>query len=607
MSVTDTSGLAQLISSLDIRGTQRSQNGAKALDTRSAQELAKKLHQILGDENSGPLVKHNEKGQILNEEGLPVIDITENAGMSDGLRPSSIVPQATIHIPLSALTEAQKDERRRDVDRILDELEKEEEEEERKRATQTEREAVETLKEEKERAADNMAKALAATNKLMYQQRSMPSKSAQTTRSSISSKAPYSHASETVTKSSQAESDFPTSRPQSNGKPSKRVTFSAGASNEAKHEAEPIGEMGDVVIGRLHSRNSGTLAEQPMKLHVVERTPAAASANSSGAKIEIVEDSDDDSDFDGDEDDFYTILAQDHRANLDEDEELVEDDDEEGTESGEDFDTAMLQREAAEMYYSKREDLRASIGSFAGFGQIAVPGEGWDPEDVRQISENTVSMLIITKVETLSPSSGRRKTYIASRFKSARAARSFLATCVLPPGTTISDKDLVGVVRSGKLDNRGQLVVNEEDEVEDEADIGPKGYEMIEALRRGGETSTSTRVTVSGTEPTIPAVTSSNVKSVEASSTQPRTSKFMAARQTSEVPKTSSPLESPPESVQEEQVLSQTTRRTALSSTVFERQMKVNPVLLPEATGATGQSTASPVKASRFKARRSGQ
>lgn len=57
-------GLAQLLSSLDLKTAGGSQTGAKPIDATAAQALAERLNQILGDDAGGPVVKRNEKGQV---------------------------------------------------------------------------------------------------------------------------------------------------------------------------------------------------------------------------------------------------------------------------------------------------------------------------------------------------------------------------------------------------------------------------------------------------------------------------------------------------------------------------------------------------------------
>ncbi|KZO97906.1 hypothetical protein CALVIDRAFT_64123 [Calocera viscosa TUFC12733] len=359
-------GLAQLLSSLDIKTAGSSQAGAKPIDARAAQVLAEKLSQILGEDGAGPAVRRNEKGQVLNEEGLPVIEITESASANQPI-PSAGVPQVTAHVPLSALTDAQKAARKREVDRILDELEKEEEEEERKKGAVAQADAAEITKKERERAMENMAKALAATNRLQLQQHRAQVANAQPTQAeAIPSPS-------TVT---------PT---QLLTRPSKKVKFTDDAVKELEAQGESV-DMGDVIMGRPRPKPdlSASLADQPLKLHVVERAPTNLHAGD-GAKVQVVEDSDDETDDELDDADFFTVQAEEHALGLGEEGDGTDgiEDDDEGFESGEDFDSAMLQRDAAAMYYSKRQDLRAGTGAFAGFGQIAIPAEGWDAEDVK--------------------------------------------------------------------------------------------------------------------------------------------------------------------------------------------------------------------------------
>ncbi|KZT60469.1 hypothetical protein CALCODRAFT_515433 [Calocera cornea HHB12733] len=566
-------GLAQLLSSLDLKTAGNSQVGAKPIDATAAQALAEKLNQILGEDAGGPVVKRNEKGQVLNEEGLPVIDITEPDVPNRPTPPLPGIPQVTVHIPLSTLTDAQKEERRRKVDRILDELEREEEEAEMKKQALAEMETAEIRRREKERAMENMAKALAATNRLSRQA------------------APVAQARPTPSPQFDATESLPAAPPpQLQRQPSKKVKFSDEALKEPKVQEEPVA-MGDVVMGGLRRKSdpSAALADQPLKLYVVERTPGKSSAGS-GAKVQVVEDSDDETDGDEDEAQLFSIQPEDHdEPEDDEDVDEDEDEDPEGFESGEDFDSAMLQRDAAAVYYSKRGDLRAGTGAFAGFGQIAVPAEDWDPEEV----------------DTFGPGE-RKKPVTVSRFKSARVAQSFLDPNVLPPGIAVQDKDLVGLVRQGKLDNDGELVVIDE-EAEDDNDLGPRGHEMIEALRRG-ESTLSSQAAGSTSKPSplnsvIQPVAIPTPPSAEPadSPSQPKVSKFKAARQA--VGGTASSAPAPTELAQ---TAERQTRKAALSSAVMERTTKSSAATTQLETQPPAEPTAAPLKASRFKARRGG-
>lgn len=88
--------------------------------------LANKIDEILGGASNGEGSQRNEKGQLLNEEGLPIIDITEPAvDLNDVYYPVAPFHEPDL-IPESSLSASEREQRRRTREHVLAMLEEEE-------------------------------------------------------------------------------------------------------------------------------------------------------------------------------------------------------------------------------------------------------------------------------------------------------------------------------------------------------------------------------------------------------------------------------------------------------------------------------------------------
>ena len=312
--------------------------------------------------------------QLVNEEGLPIIDISEPVTAADfAFRPD---PNSDFDdpdlLPLWTLSEEEKARRKTERDRILDLLEEEEHvqqardaENVRKRLEQEMEKRKEATKEE----VDKLKKARELQKKL----------GKALIRSVVESRDQAERE-----KEEQQEQDrlAAAARPL---KAKKSVSF-ADTSPEEIRPLDPDTkgkgvDWGDVAPGTLRKAGppSGRTDRPVMKMHVVERHPSGLRSPGPPAR-----DSDDESDpesygtqdTDNDEDhDQYNPVVSDEEAPLsrrmhspppgsvDSDEEEHSVDEEPSEWNDEDFDTARHQREVALEYYEKRKTVGAEVAS----------------------------------------------------------------------------------------------------------------------------------------------------------------------------------------------------------------------------------------------------
>ncbi|KAJ7632835.1 hypothetical protein FB45DRAFT_913662 [Roridomyces roridus] len=235
--------LQALLQSL-VPGAETGPNGKLSSD--AARKLSEKLSELHlmgdGDENSQP---RDEQGNLLNEEGLPIIEIAEPMNASDVPSPSSLFPDEDPPIPVSRFSVSEQERRRRERDRILDILEAEE----RKELNQEDRFSPEgkqeILHKRKQAAEKEVARLKAAKD--------MQKKMGKALLKGLSS--------------SSQEQTVPTQPTEAT--PRKSVKF-------AEEETQ---EWGDVIPARLRPSGGPSLMSNakadanPMKLHVVERFP----------------------------------------------------------------------------------------------------------------------------------------------------------------------------------------------------------------------------------------------------------------------------------------------------------------------------------------------
>ncbi|KAF9819761.1 hypothetical protein IEO21_01852 [Rhodonia placenta] len=414
-------------------------------------KISEKLGEILGDAADVGDQKRNEKGevrlptlQLVNEEGLPIVDIVEPVRETS----TSYPPPADLFddpdlLPPWALSDAEKARRRTERERILDMLEEEEDiEQDREEAAERERHRaqLETRKEAAKAELDALRKAKELQKKM----------GKALLRNVIEAK--EREEKDAIARQREEEAERESKR---NLKPKKSVTFvDPLMDDEAATPTTPKAEMGDVSLARLQRKGKSTLLtktqmdKQPMKMQVVERHPIGLRDHLSALQPQD-HDSDDESEpgspvpADSDEGEvIYSDADDGEPVHWEEDE----------------FDFARHQREVALAYYEKR----ATIGATAASAMRAhTHNEG----------ENEWDQPATLASAPPKPASSRFK---AARSTSTLASHS-LGPAVLPSSQSSS---LRSSLRMGKLED-DHLVGEESDDDEAEARA------IVELLSKG--------------------------------------------------------------------------------------------------------------------------
>ncbi|TFY55703.1 hypothetical protein EVJ58_g8083 [Rhodofomes roseus] len=461
------------------------------LSSDQVKMISEKLGELLGDGDLGEVVgtqKRNEKGELLNEEGLPIVDIVEPVKEDTApVPPPASVASPPIFddpdlLPHWALSPVEKARRKAERERTLDLLEDEE---------RIEQEREETAERERWRAELEKRKAAAKTElESLRKARQLQKKMGKALlRNVIETQESAENGTELEAKERKV------------GQPKKGVSFADAPgernSNEAASEDESK-QWGDVALDRLRKGKTSFLTRaqmnnQPMKMDVVERHPGGAQAEPPAQREP---DSDDESvpgspvpadsdegdvirsDVDSDEQTGHEPLSDSDATDV----EQMSDDGEPVTWQDEDFDYAQHQREVVLAYYEKR----ATIGMQA---YSAMRAHSHD-EDANEWDQPVRVLLCITLAEssncvqevpldaTLASPPPKPS---ASRFKSEHPSSSTLAShslgaSVLPSSQTSSLKK---AVRMGKLES-GQLVGDDSDD-----DVTQEAREIVELLTRG--------------------------------------------------------------------------------------------------------------------------
>ncbi|KAH9843177.1 uncharacterized protein C8Q71DRAFT_736247 [Rhodofomes roseus] len=444
------------------------------LSSDQVKMISEKLGELLGDGDLGEVVgtqKRNEKGELLNEEGLPIVDIVEPVKEDTApFPPPASVASPPIFddpdlLPHWALSPAEKARRKAERERILDLLEDEE---------HIEQEREETAERERWRAELENRKAAAKTElESLRKARELQKKMGKALLRNVI------ETQENAEKGAELEA-----KERKVGKSKKAVSFADApgerTSNEATSEDESK-QWGDIALDRLRKGKTSLLTRaqmnnQPMKMDVVERHPGGAQAEPPAQREP---DSDDESvpgspvpadsdegdvirsDVDSDEQTGHEPLSDSDATDV----EQMSDDGEPVIWQDEDFDYAQHQREVVLAYYEKR----ATIGMQA---YSAMRAHSHD-EDANEWDQPEVPLDATLASPPPKPS--------ASRFKSEHPSSSTLAShslgaSVLPSSQTSSLKK---AVRMGKLES-GQLVGDDSDD-----DVTQEAREIVELLTRG--------------------------------------------------------------------------------------------------------------------------
>ncbi|KAJ7709611.1 hypothetical protein B0H17DRAFT_1028487 [Mycena rosella] len=417
--------------------------GGGKLSAAAVKKLSEKLKELVGDDVGAPQ-NRNEEGQLLNEEGLPIIDITEPTQVAD-VPPLSLVPDEDIPIPISALPPSEQQLRRRERDRILDLLEEEEQAEQAKGEELSQEQRQEILRKRKKAAQDELNRLKAAKD----MQKKM-------------GKALLRGMSTAREQTAPVEAPAPDPAPgveDIRPVPRKTVKFADAAGEVETPEADETPDWGDVVPARLRPNSSRSLISNalidthPMKMQVVERIPGKPKLD------EPQPDSDDESE----PPDSPTEVDSDEGGEFMSDEELAEE---------VDLDFAQHQREITLEYHEKRAKMAETTSN-------AMKSHSHDQDGVSQK----------TAEESLNQSS--RKPAI-SHFQANRLTSSYNAAApssskslganVLPAS---SARTLQRAIRVGKLDSDNRLVGGDAEESGSEQEDDTGMQEIMELLKKG--------------------------------------------------------------------------------------------------------------------------
>lgn len=308
---------------------------------------------------SSGLIK-GELCQLVNEEGLPIVDINEPVTVADIAFKTDSTGQFDDPdlLPLWTLSSAEKTRRKTERERILDLLE----EEERIQEQQDTEAARERYKQEMEKRKEAAQKEMESLRKARELQKKM---GRALMRSVVEGRdqAEKEIADQSVRDRLTAELRMPKK---------KSVSFADDIDEDGRikpNKGKGV-DWGDVAPGTLRPKAE----RQPMKMHVIERHPRTLAQSD----LTPERDSDDDSDpgstlsnnsenqypahgsdFDSDEDD----AARRGLPGPDEDYDELPMDEDVSDWNGEDFDFAQHQREIALQYYEKRRHIGAEASS----------------------------------------------------------------------------------------------------------------------------------------------------------------------------------------------------------------------------------------------------
>ncbi|KAK0463827.1 uncharacterized protein EV420DRAFT_1638740 [Desarmillaria tabescens] len=464
----------------------------KNISPEALQRLSEKLTEFSGgmDAAKDPL-NINRGGEHVNEEGLPIIDINEP---DFEIGSSSNKPFAEPDlIPLSSLSPAEVEVRKRERNRVLDMLEAEEE--------MLERKSNEAEKERRREALQNMKEAGREGVKNFAQTREMQKKMGKALLRNMAA----AREKEEKEKAEKEAEDLRKEKARTKKGPQKTVTFAVPEKEDDKEEENVEHEWGDVAQGRLTSTKRPTLLSKfndstlPMKMSVVERPPGQS--NSPPETPQNLADSDDESEPPLSE----GGSSSDNPSDADED-----------VEEGFDMDYAQHQREIALEYHKKRETIGRDVS-------LAMRSHTHEEDEEEQPS-----------------SSAPKKKTPLSHFKSERLASSYGASA---PSSSLSPtsqslgasilpasgaETLRNAIRVGKLDSENRLVGTESDSEGD----NEEAQEIIRLLEKGEaynagpskvQSSTNDSILPENLPPLLPKTKPSKFKAARSQAGRPAT------------------------------------------------------------------------------------
>ncbi|TFK42330.1 hypothetical protein BDQ12DRAFT_270495 [Crucibulum laeve] len=406
---------------------------------------------------------------LVNEEGLPIIDISEPISASEPKEYDGpvVLPDDPL-IPLQALPSVVKERLRQQRDRILDMLEEEERQEQKREEQEEQMKKEETLRKRKDAAA-NEKERMNTAKELQKKMGKALLRNMQKAKEEED---------KGIKKSEAAALERKMERSKADSSKKKSVAFADAPSESlARPESPPKTESidrGDVILARLRSSNRPTLLSKtqdrlPMKMSVVERVPGGQPTVPSTVNDR---DSDDESeppsprDDDDDEATMSSLPTETH----DSDEELQEDVELEQDEV--DFNFAQHQREIALEYHRKRNQ----VGKDVAAAMMSHSHSGDEEEKDRSLDVPTS--------EPFKPSISQFKVNrIASAYNTTvpgPSASTSLGETVLPAGST---RTIQRAICTGKLDADNKLVGTDADSASEDENEGMQ--EVLDLLRKG--------------------------------------------------------------------------------------------------------------------------
>ncbi|KIY43544.1 hypothetical protein FISHEDRAFT_78397 [Fistulina hepatica ATCC 64428] len=450
------------------------------LTSAAVERLAQKIEEIAGpDAKPSPDVRESD---LLNEEGLPIVEITEQTSTATPSGP--VVSRATADLlPVSAPPDDEETKRRtqEQLDRLFDRLEEEERVELLESARREEQEREESLRKRRE-AVKSELEALKASKDMYKKMGKGLLRDSSLKASESDSKIPSSLSTQpepAAFSTPPAPSSALASPENKTSTAKKSVSFADDTKAAATLSKQ---EWGDVKPGRLRAPARQTVlsreqaARWPMKMQVVERLPRGQPIASAQPGVEA--DSDDESEPEA----APALSAGSSDTDVDADQkgsEAIESDD--SSEGEYDMDFVHQQREIALEYYEKR----------ATFGRDTFA-------DLQEQHSNNAEEHDVE----VNPSFLHHPKSAVSRFKADQMAKAFNLgdtptshTSVASPSARPSvsqpqhvDPDaptriLRDAIRTGKLDDYGNLVGGEDASAsEDEEESARK---FMELLKRG--------------------------------------------------------------------------------------------------------------------------
>ncbi|KAH6918310.1 hypothetical protein BKA70DRAFT_1554397 [Coprinopsis sp. MPI-PUGE-AT-0042] len=470
-----------------------------SISPEALERLTEKLGEIVGlDAAQDFTPRRNERGELVNEEGLPIIDITEpvagpltstsGSGDDDDIDSSPWLHADPI-VNLSAVTPHTRERLRQQREKMLDMLEAEEAEEERQEKAREREEIAEIARKRAETSGDEKEKLKAAREMQKKMGRAL-------LRNMADEREKEQKAQEEQRLKDQEQEAKRRVHSNLNGtlQPKKSVSFAAEVeTNEQKEAQKKKEEWGDVVPAQVKNLNRPTLLTENrseggvMKMKVVERTPASRKSAAAAPPLQASE-PEGDSDDETDVEDAPPSPPRPRRrlspppsrsptlsevsSSDTEDEELEEE---------VDLDFAALQRQIEIAYHEKR----SIIGQDAAAAMQASSNEELD--DLTTSMEDKIG---VQYGQTTKPAISQFKAKkLASAYGAARAAPT---TGTLAAATGISNflvpastaRTIQKSIRTGKLDADGNLIGGEDDSASED-DLDPNAQEILELLKKG--------------------------------------------------------------------------------------------------------------------------